>query len=120
MVVGWQFATHMRTTLVLDALWMALGLRAPGADVELVHHSDRGSQDTPAATTRRRSHDHEVARSLGSTGDRYDKGLVSQCTSWGRLDVFSFVESPAEAFDESGVAGVGRVVEPFVLVVGLA
>ena len=44
MVVGWQFATDMRTTLVLDALRMALGLREPGADVALVHHSDRGSQ----------------------------------------------------------------------------
>jgi putative transposase len=44
MVVGWQLATHMRTDLVLDALKMALGLRGPGADVELVHHSDRGSQ----------------------------------------------------------------------------
>jgi transposase InsO family protein len=34
----------MRTTLVLDALRMALGERRPGADVALVHHSDRGSQ----------------------------------------------------------------------------
>ena len=44
MVVGWQLAAHMRTDLVLDALKMALGLRGPGANVELVHHSDRGSQ----------------------------------------------------------------------------
>ena len=44
MVVGWQLAGHMRTTLVLDALRMALGQRAPGADLALVHHSDRGSQ----------------------------------------------------------------------------
>ena len=44
MVVGWQLAAHMRTDLVLDALRMALGLRGAGADVELVHHSDRGSQ----------------------------------------------------------------------------
>ena len=43
-VVGWQFASHMRTDLVLDALRMALHQRGPGADVELVHHSDRGSQ----------------------------------------------------------------------------
>ena len=43
-VVGWQLATNMRTTLVLDALKMALGQRKPGADVALVHHSDRGSQ----------------------------------------------------------------------------
>ena len=75
MVVGWQFATHMRTTLVLDALWMALGLRAPGADVELVHHSDRGSQYTSGDYTQTLS-DHEVARSLGSTGDCYDNALA--------------------------------------------
>lgn len=43
-IVGWQLAAHMRTTLVLDALRMALGTRSLGADVELVHHSDRGSQ----------------------------------------------------------------------------
>jgi putative transposase len=41
MIVGWQLASHMRTDLVLDALRMALGSRGPGADVELIHHSDR-------------------------------------------------------------------------------
>ena len=46
MVVGWQLASNMRRTLVLDALRMALGLRDPGADVALVHHSDAGSQYT--------------------------------------------------------------------------
>jgi putative transposase len=35
-VVGWQLAGHMRTTLVLDALRMALWQRGPGADVALV------------------------------------------------------------------------------------
>ena len=44
MIVGWQFAAHMRTELVEDALEMAVGQRRPGADVALVHHSDRGSQ----------------------------------------------------------------------------
>ena len=43
-IVGWQFAAHMRTDLVLDALRMALAQRGPGADVALVHHSDAGSQ----------------------------------------------------------------------------
>ena len=43
-VIGWQFAGHMRTDLVLDALRMALAARAPGADVALIHHSDAGSQ----------------------------------------------------------------------------
>jgi transposase InsO family protein len=30
-IVGWQFAGHMRTTLVLDALRTALSQRSPGA-----------------------------------------------------------------------------------------
>jgi putative transposase len=43
-IVGWQFASHMRTDLVLDALRMALTRRGHGADVDLIHHSDAGSQ----------------------------------------------------------------------------
>ena len=45
-IVGWQFAPHMRTTLVLDALGMALHQRQPGADVALIQHTDAGSQYT--------------------------------------------------------------------------
>ncbi len=52
-VVGWQFAAHMRTDLVLDALRMALAVRQRGADVDLVHHSDAGS--SPNSTGRRNS-----------------------------------------------------------------
>jgi putative transposase len=44
MVVGWQLASNMRTTLVLDALRMALGTREHGAEFRLVAHTDRGSQ----------------------------------------------------------------------------
>ena len=43
-LVGWQLARHMRASLVTDALRMALAARGPGADVELIHHSDAGSQ----------------------------------------------------------------------------
>jgi transposase InsO family protein len=43
-IVGWQFADHMRAPLVVDALQMALATRERVAHVELVHHSDRGSQ----------------------------------------------------------------------------
>ena len=46
MVVGWQLADHMRTSLVTDALKMAItsGHAPPGA----VFHSDRGCQYTSA------------------------------------------------------------------------
>jgi putative transposase len=75
MIVGWQFATHMRTTLVLDALRMALALRAPGADVALVHHSDAGSQYTSGDYTQTLS-DHDVLASIGSVGDALDNALA--------------------------------------------
>ena len=74
-VVGWQLASHMRTDLVLDALRMALGLRDPGADVELVHHSDRGSQYTSIDYTQTLT-DHGVLASVGSVGDAYDNALA--------------------------------------------
>jgi putative transposase len=74
-VVGWQFAGHMRTDLVLDALKMALGTRRPGADVALVHHSDRGSQYTSAAYTQTLA-DYGVLASVGSVGDAYDNALA--------------------------------------------
>jgi putative transposase len=75
MVVGWQFASHMRTDLVLDALRMAIGLRAPGADIALVHHSDRGSQYTSIDYTQTLE-DHGVLASVGSVGDAYDNALA--------------------------------------------
>jgi putative transposase len=74
-VVGWQLAGHMRTTLVLDALRMALHQRAPGADIELVHHSDRGSQYTSIDYTQTLA-DHRVLASVGSVGDAYDNALA--------------------------------------------
>jgi putative transposase len=74
-VIGWQLASHMRTTLVLDALRMALHQRGPGADVALVHHSDRGSQYTSIDYTQTLA-DHRVLASVGSVGDAYDNALA--------------------------------------------
>ena len=74
-VVGWQFANHMRTDLVLDALRMALTRRQSGADVELIHHSDAGSQYTSYAF-RQVLDDHRVLASIGSIGDAYDNAMA--------------------------------------------
>jgi transposase InsO family protein len=51
MVTGWQLSSHMRTSLVTDALTMAIshGHLAPGA---AVFHSDRGAVNTPPASSR--------------------------------------------------------------------
>jgi putative transposase len=75
MIVGWQLASHMRTDLVLDALRMALDSRGPGADVELIHHSDRGSQYSSIDYTQTLA-DHRVLASVGSVGDAYDNALA--------------------------------------------
>ena len=74
-IVGWQFAAHMRTDLVLDALRMALHQRQPGADVALVHHSDAGSQYTSIDYTQTLE-DHGVLASIGTVGDAYDNALA--------------------------------------------
>jgi putative transposase len=74
-IVGWQFAGHMRTTLVLDALRMTLAQRGPGADVALVHHSDAGSQYTSIDFAQTLD-DAGVLASIGSVGDALDNALA--------------------------------------------
>jgi putative transposase len=75
MIVGWQIARHMRTSLVLDALRMALAIRQPGADFELVSHTDQGSQYTSEDYTQQLD-DAKVLASVGSVGDCYDNALA--------------------------------------------
>jgi putative transposase len=75
-IVGWQFASHMRTELVLDALRMAIHQRDPDAvDVELIAHTDRGSQYTSTAYTQELA-DHGIHASVGSVGDAYDNSMA--------------------------------------------
>jgi putative transposase len=74
-IVGWQFANNMRTDLVLDALRMALARRPAGADVELIHHSDAGSQYTSHAFSQALD-DNGVLASIGSVGDAYDNAMA--------------------------------------------
>ena len=75
MVVGWQLASNMRTTLVLDALRMAIGTRQPGAEFELIAHTDAGSQYTSEDYTQELD-DHEVLRSVGNVGDALDNAMA--------------------------------------------
>jgi putative transposase len=70
-VVGWAMATHLKTQLVLDALEMALWQRRP---IQVVHHSDQGTQYTSIAFGRR-CQEAGVRPSMGSVGDCYDNAL---------------------------------------------
>jgi putative transposase len=72
-VVGWAMATHLRTTLVLSALDMALWTRRPEPGV--IHHSDHGCQYTSVAFGAR-CQEAGVRPSLGSVGDCYDNAIT--------------------------------------------
>jgi len=74
-IVGWQFASHMRTTLVLDALKMALHQRQPGAEVALIQHTDAASQYTSFEYTQTLN-DHGVLASIGTVGDALDNAVA--------------------------------------------
>jgi len=70
-VVGWAMANHLRTDLVLEALEMAISQRHP---LEVIHHSDQGSQYTSLAFGKR-CREAGVRPSMGSVGDAYDNAL---------------------------------------------
>jgi len=73
MVVGWQLAGHMRTSLVTDALDMAIGggHAPPGA----VFHSDKGAQYQSACFARF-CQSHGIATSVGRTGVCWDNAAA--------------------------------------------
>lgn len=87
-VVGWQFASHMRTDLVLDALRMALTRRRAGAHLRLVHHSDAGSQYTSYAFNQVLD-DHNVLASIGSVGDAFDNALAESFVDTFKTELIS-------------------------------
>jgi putative transposase len=75
-IVGWQLAGHMRASLVCDALQMAVCTRPRhGADVQLIHHSDRGSQYLGLELAQVLD-DHDVLQSVGSVGDALDNAMA--------------------------------------------
>jgi putative transposase len=87
-IVGWQFANHMRTDLVLDALRMALTRRQSGADVDLIHHSDAGSQYTSYAFHQVLD-DHGVLASIGTVGDAYDNSMAESFVDTFKTELIS-------------------------------
>jgi putative transposase len=70
-VIGWAMASHLKTTLVLQAFEMALGQRKPQA---VIHHSDQGCQYTSIAFGLR-CKQAGVRPSMGSVGDAYDNAM---------------------------------------------
>lgn len=71
-IVGWAAADHMRTSLVLAALTMAVRTRRPGPG--LIHHSDRGSQYA-SREYRKALQDIQAGCSMSRKGDCFDNAM---------------------------------------------
>jgi putative transposase len=71
-VIGWAVAAHMRTSLVVAALDMAIAVRKPPAGV--IFHSDRGCQYTSSVFDEYCT-ENNIRRSLGRTGICYDNAV---------------------------------------------
>jgi putative transposase len=72
-IVGWSMADHMQTTLVSNALQMALRQRGPVAG--LLHHSDRGVQYASEGY-RHLLADRGIAVSMSGKGDCWDNAVM--------------------------------------------
>lgn len=70
-IVGWSMRSHLRSSLVEEALQMAVEVRRPAA---VIHHSDQGCQYTSVAFGNR-CRDLGVIASMGSVGDCYDNAM---------------------------------------------
>lgn len=73
MVVGWQLAAHMRTSLIVDALKMAID--GGHVEADAIFHSDRGTQYTSAEFAVF-CKDNHVRSSVGRTGVCWDNAAA--------------------------------------------
>ncbi len=85
-VVGWSMANHMETSLVEDALRMALARRRPAPG--LLHHSDQGSQYTSSAYQQRLSL-LKCQVSMSRVANCYDNAVMESFFSTLKLDCAS-------------------------------
>ena len=104
MVVGWAMADHMETSLVEDALCMALARRRPAPG--WIHHSDQGGQYTSEIYQQHLT-DHHCQVSMSRVGNCYDNAtmesfiatLKKECVTYqfatreeARAAIFEYIE----------------------------
>jgi transposase InsO family protein len=92
-IVGWSMADHMRASLCIDALTMALLHRRPGEG--LLHHSDRGVQyaceDYQAQLEK-----HGLECSMSRKGNCYDNAVME--SFWGSYKQEEVYQQPNGRF----------------------
>jgi putative transposase len=94
-IIGWAMATHLRTSLVVAALDMAITQRRPQA---VIHHSDQGCQYT-AIEFGHRCREANVRPSMGSVGDCYDNAMCESFFATLECELLDRVtlQTPADA-----------------------
>ncbi|MFV8141846.1 IS3 family transposase [Mycolicibacterium senegalense] len=85
MIVGWRVASHMRTTMVLDAIEMARWSRGILL-LGLTCHSDAGSQFTSIRYGERLAEIGAVP-SIGSIGDSFDNALAETVNGYYKAEL---------------------------------
>ena len=104
-IVGWSMKSRMTADLVTDALVMAIWRRRP--NMELLHHSDQGSQYTCEQFQKLLS-DHGIECSMSRQGECHDNAVMESFFSRmkdervsrrryrtrddGRADIFDYIE----------------------------
>jgi transposase InsO family protein len=101
MVVGWQLATHMRTSLITEAMAMAIGAGHVAADA--VFHADRGTQYTSAEYARFCT-DHKIRRSVGRTGVCWDNAAAESFFATLKNEMYHRFRFPTRARARFAVA----------------
>ena len=92
MIVGWRVASHMRTSVVLDAIEMARWSR--GTHHRLLRcHSDAGSQFTSIRYGERLAEIGAVP-SIGTVGDSYDNALAETVNGYYKAEL---IRGPARS-----------------------
>lgn len=85
MIVGWRAASHMRTTMVLDAIEMARWSRGNTLP-HLVCHSDAGSQFTSIRYGERLA-EIGATPSIGTVGDSFDNALAETVNGYYKAEL---------------------------------
>lgn len=92
MIVGWRVASHMRTSMVLDAIEMARWSRGTHHE-QLRCHSDAGSQFTSIRYGERLAEIGAVP-SIGTVGDSFDNALAETVNGYYKAEL---IRGPARS-----------------------
>ena len=99
-IVGYALADHLRASLAIDALTMALDRRRPPdgswRDVGLLHHSDRGSQYACGAY-QAVLEAHGITCSMSRVGNCYDNAVAESCIGTIKTELVHHEHYPTHA-----------------------